>query len=72
MSEFVTRKVKTFFKHVDLNHDGYVSMKDFVAMAERHCDIEKATAAEREKVTGIFAKVSYFYQNICLLRVLVT
>ena len=59
MSDFLARKVKTFFKQMDLNHDGYVSLKDFVDMAERHCDTEKADAVEREKTTGSLAKVSY-------------
>ena len=49
MSEFFIRKLQTHFKHVDVNHDGYISMRDFVAMAERHCDAEKADAVEREK-----------------------
>ena len=62
MSDFLTRKAKVHFKQLDQNNDGYVSMKDFVDMAERHCDTEKADAAERKKITGAFAKVSYFQQ----------
>jgi len=62
MSEFLARKVRTYFKHLDLDQDGYISLRDFVAMVERHCDTEKADAAEREQVTGCFAKASYFQQ----------
>ena len=60
MSECMARKVKTQFQQMDHNHYGYISLKDFVEMAERHCDTEKADAVEREKITGYFAKVSYF------------
>ena len=67
MSGFFVRKVKTLFKQLDLDHDGYLSLKDYVAMAERHCDTEKANAVDREKVTGAFAKVSYFQLSIKLI-----
>jgi len=67
MSEFFVRKVKTLFTQLDLNHDGYLSLKDFVSMAERHCDTEKANAVDREKVIGAFAKVSYFQLFIKLI-----
>jgi len=68
MSDILTRKTNAHFKHLDLNNDGYISLKDFVEMAERHCDTEKTDAAEREKVTGCFAKVSYFRQLFYLIK----
>ena len=60
MSEFLVRKLKTYFKQMDLNHDGYVSLKDFKEMIERHCDNEKADATEREKTVACLVKVSHF------------
>ena len=48
----------------DLNQDGYVglSLKDYLNIAEHHCDTEKADAIERKKMTDSFTKVSYFKQ----------
>lgn len=62
MSDFLARKLKTFFKQIDLNQDGYVSLKDYLNIAEHHCDTEKADAIERKKMTDSFTKVSYFQQ----------
>src|SRR6218665_2639045 len=68
MSEFLARKVKTYFRQIDLNNDGYISLKDFVGIAERHCDTEKADSVEREKITGYFIKVSYFQQYTLITK----
>lgn len=62
MSDFLARKLKTFFKQIDLNNDGYISLKDYLILAERHCDTEKADSVERKKMTDSFAKVSHFQQ----------
>ena len=49
---------------LDVKHNGYISLKDFVYMAERQCDTEKVNAVEREKITGAFANVSYFQSSL--------
>lgn len=60
MSEYLTRKVKTYFKHFDVDDDGYVSLKDFTLLAERQCDDEKVDTIQREKVKACFVRVSNF------------
>jgi len=72
MSEYLARKVRTQFQQMDVNDDGYISLKDFVEIAERHCDTEKADAVEREKVTDTFAKVglNYFQQNMLFIQLI--
>lgn len=60
MSEFLARKVKTYFKQFDVDHDGYVSLEDFTLLAERQCEAKKVDTAQREKLKACFVKVSYF------------
>jgi len=60
MSEFLARKVKTYFKFIDVNHDGYISLQDFEELADRQSDATKANADEKENLKAAFVKVSYF------------
>ncbi len=52
--------MKTYFKQHDLNNDGYISLKDFVEMADRQSDAAKADVVQREELKRVFIKVSYF------------
>lgn len=60
MSEFFARKAKTYFKHIDVNNDGYISLNDFLEIGERNCEAEKVDADERDttraSLTAIWRK----------------
>jgi len=66
MADFFARKMKTYFNHHDLNNDGYLSLKEFVEMADRQSDAAKADDAQREELKGLFIKVGYMYFTIVL------
>lgn len=58
MSEFMARKVKTYFKHLDVDNDGFISLNSFLEIPGRHCDAQQASDAVRQELRACYAKVS--------------
>lgn len=44
MSEFWTRKMKTYFNRIDFDKDGNITLKDFEGMGDRFVEAEKLDA----------------------------
>lgn len=59
MSEFWTRKMRTYFHHHDFDGDGVITKKDFDGMAMRFCDREKVDSDRRETIRKHFEEVIY-------------
>lgn len=45
MSSFIERKLKTYFKRIDFDKDGAITVHDFESMADRFVESEKLDAA---------------------------
>jgi Ca2+-binding EF-hand superfamily protein len=60
MSEFWTRKMRTYFTRIDFDKDGSITQKDFEAMATRFIESEKLDAKRgadlRHKLIEIWEK----------------
>lgn len=60
MSEFWTRKMKTYFNRIDFDKDGFITRKDFEGMGNRFVEADKlddaAGAAMKGKLVEIWDK----------------
>ena len=60
MSEFWKRKIRTYFYTFDLDKDGIMSRDDWVGMAIRFADFEKAEKQKADHLRIQFENVSCF------------
>jgi len=58
MSDIWERKIRTFFRRVDLDKDGTLNLAEFVAMGEGIADREKLNPEQKERVRKAFGDVS--------------
>ena len=58
MSDIWERKIRTFFRRVDLDKDGTLTRVEFVAMGEGIADKEKFNPEQKERVRKAFDDVS--------------
>lgn len=57
MSEFWKRKIRRYFAVWDLDSDGVISEKDFVGMATRFANFEKADKQKAEHLKSLIETV---------------
>ena len=57
MSEFFKRKARRYFSVFDLDRDGIISKNDFVGMAIRFAQVEKADKKKAENLKTEFETV---------------
>ena len=69
MSEFWTRKMKTYFNRIDFDKDGSITRKDFEGMGERFVEADKldatAGAAMKSKLVEVSA-LEYDVKTSCV------
>jgi len=58
MSEFWTRKIRTYFNKVDINNDGFISKKDVEGSADTLADQENLSPEQRAKIKNHFVAVN--------------
>ena len=60
MSEFWNRKLRTYFKKVDVNNDGFISKKDAEEMGDHLCDAANIGIGteKRDQIRESFVEVS--------------
>ena len=58
MSEFWTRKMRTYFKRIDFDHDGVITKKDFEGMADRFIKTGKFDDKKAADLRGTLLAVS--------------
>lgn len=57
MSEFWTRKMKTYFNRIDFDKDGSITKKDFEGMGERFVEADKLDADAGAKMKGKLVEI---------------
>ena len=54
------RKMRTLFRRLDIDNDGFLTRRDYEGIAERFVQEGKLEGPEAEKVRDNMQKVSYF------------
>jgi Ca2+-binding EF-hand superfamily protein len=57
MSEFWTKKMKTYFQRIDFDKDGAITQKDFEGMADRFVKFEKLSEDKGKELKGKLLQV---------------
>ena len=64
MSEFLKRKLRTFFTVMDYDKDGVQTKEGWVTLGTRFANFENADQERVEDIKNRFSRVRYMYSDI--------
>lgn len=64
MSDFWLKKMRTYFKRIDFDHDGAITRADFEGMGERFVGIEKLDSAAGEALKTALTDIWDLYLKV--------